>query len=158
MRSVRARHAAGHTVFHRQVGSRDFSVRSEINVTPLVDVCLVLLIIFMVVTPMLQQGVDVALPQTVLPERMPEGGKQLDVAIKQDGTVYVGAQYVPKDNLLPTLRDLYNQSPDKDVVIKADERLKYKDVREVMQLVNRAGFTGAGIETQKKDAGAGGEG
>jgi biopolymer transport protein ExbD len=141
--------AAGHTVFHHDVGSGDFAVRSEINVTPLVDVCLVLLIIFMVVTPMLQQGVDVALPETIKPDRMPEGGQQLDIAIKQDGTVYVGAQYVPKESLPAALRDIYNQTPEKDVVIKADKRLKYKDVREVMQLVNRAGFPGAGIETHK---------
>jgi biopolymer transport protein TolR len=138
--------------FGHKVGTGDFSVRSEINVTPLVDVCLVLLIIFMVVTPMLQQGVDVALPETKTPARMPEGGKQLDIAIKQDGSVYVGQQWVPKESLLGALRDIYNQSPDQDVVIKADQRLKYKDVREVMQLVNRAGFSGAGIETHKKEA------
>ena len=137
--------------FSHKVGSGDFNVRSEINVTPLVDVCLVLLIIFMVVTPMLQQGVDVTLPDTTLPERMPEGGKQLNIAIRQDGSVYVGQQWVPKESLLAALRDIYNQTPDKDVVIKADKRLKYKDVREVMQLVNRAGFAGAGIETHKKD-------
>ena len=137
--------------FSHKVGSGDFNVRSEINVTPLVDVCLVLLIIFMVVTPMLQQGVDVTLPDTTLPERMPEGGKQLNIAIRQDGSVYVGQQWVPKESLLAALRDIYNQTPDKDVVIKADKRLKYKEVREVMQLVNRAGFPGAGIETHKKD-------
>ena len=155
MGSLTNKHAAGHTVFHHDVGSADFDVRSEINVTPLVDVCLVLLIIFMVVTPMLQQGVDVALPETVLPERMPEGGKQLDVAIRFDGQVYLGQTYVPKESLPAALRDIYNQSPDKDVVIKADQRLKYKDVREVMQMVNRAGFTGAGIEVHKKDPGEG---
>jgi biopolymer transport protein ExbD len=149
--------AAGQTVFHHNVGSGDFAVRSEINVTPLVDVCLVLLIIFMVVTPMLMQGVDVALPETPTPERMPEGGKQLDIAIKQDGSVYVGQQWVPKESLLTALRDIYNQSPDKDVVIKADKRLLYKDVREVMQTVNRAGFTGAGIETHRKEGAPAGE-
>jgi biopolymer transport protein TolR len=136
-------------------GGRD-KLQSDINVTPLVDVCLVLLIIFMVVTPMLQQGVDVTLPDTTDPAKMPEGGKQLSIAIRQDGSVYVGQQWVPKESLLSALKDIYNQTPDKNVVIKADKRIQYKDVREVMQMVNRAGFPGAGIETHKKDAGAGG--
>jgi biopolymer transport protein ExbD len=139
--------------FTHNVGGGDFAVKSEINVTPLVDVCLVLLIIFMVVTPMLQQGVDVSLPDTINPPKMPEGGKQLNIAIKADGSVYVGQQWVPSESLLTALRDIYNQSPEKTVVIKADKRLKYKDVREVMQTVNRAGFSGAGIETHKKDSG-----
>ena len=139
--------------FEHKVGGGDFQVQSAINVTPLVDVCLVLLIIFMVVTPMLQQGVDVSLPDTINPPKMPEGGKQLNIAIKSDGSVYVGQQWVPNESLLTALRDIYNQSPEKTVVIKADKRLKYKDVREVMQTVNRAGFPGAGIETHKKDAG-----
>ena len=140
---------------HNVVGG-DFTVRSEINVTPLVDVCLVLLIIFMVVTPMLQQGGHVSLPETADPAKMPEGANQLDIAIRQDGSVWVGEQRVPKESLLSALRDIYNQSPDKDVVIKADKRLLYKDVREVMQIVNRAGFLGAGIETHKRDAAGGG--
>jgi len=143
--------------FEHNVGGGDFEVQSAINVTPLVDVCLVLLIIFMVVTPMLQAGVDVALPETPEPAKMPEGGKQLNIAIRQDGSVYVGQQWVPKESLLSALRDIYNQTPDKEVVIKADKRLLYKDVREVMQMVNRAGFPGAGIEAHKKDA-AGGAG
>src|SRR6186997_1800412 len=138
--------------FSHNVGGGDFNIRSEINVTPLVDVCLVLLIIFMVVTPMLQQGVDVTLPDTTDPAKMPEGGKQLSIAIRQDGSVYVGQQWVPKESLLSALKDIYNQTPDKNVVIKADKRIQYKDVREVMQMVNRAGFPGAGIETHKKDA------
>jgi biopolymer transport protein ExbD len=86
---------------------------------------------------------------------MPEGGKQLNIAIKSDGSVYVGQQWSPNESLLTALRDIYNQTPEKSVVIKADKRLKYKDVREVMQTVNRAGFAGAGIETHKKDSGTG---
>ncbi|HEV3455006.1 MAG TPA: biopolymer transporter ExbD, partial [Thermoanaerobaculia bacterium] len=93
-------------------------VRSQINVTPLVDVCLVLLIIFMVVTPMLQKGVDVALPETHQPEKMPENSKQLTVSIKQDGNVYVNQNWIPDNRLAASLKDVHDQTPDKSVVVK----------------------------------------
>ena len=128
-------------------------VRSDINVTPLVDVCLVLLIIFMVVTPMLQQGVDVTLPETVNPTKMPENSKQLTLAIKQDGAVFVSQNWVPKENLKATLAEVHTTTPDKEVVIKADRRLKYKDVRALMQLVNEVGFSRVGVITEKKKTG-----
>lgn len=133
------------------------TIKSEINVTPLVDVCLVLLIIFMVVTPILVDGVDVALPETQAPERMPERGEQLDVAIRSDSSVYLDGQWVPAESLLAALSDLHGQAPGRDVVIKADHRLSYDDVRDVMRLVNRAGWSGAGIETRRRevDGGAG---
>jgi biopolymer transport protein TolR len=128
-------------------------VRSQINVTPLVDVCLVLLIIFMVVTPMLQKGVDVALPETRKPEKMPENSKQLDVSVKQDGSVFVGQNWVPDDQLAGTLKTVHDQTPDKSVVLKGDRRLKYKKVRDVMKLINEAGFSRVGLVTEKVKTG-----
>lgn len=128
-------------------------VRSDINVTPLVDVCLVLLIIFMVVTPMLQKGVDVSLAATVNPTKMPENAKQLTMAIKQDGAVFVSQNWVPKENLEATLAQIHESTPDKEVMIKADRRLKYKDVRAVMQLINEAGFSRVGLVTEKRKTG-----
>jgi biopolymer transport protein ExbD len=128
-------------------------VKSDINVTPLVDVCLVLLIIFMVVTPMLQNGVDVALPETLKPDKIPENQKQLTVAMKQDGSVFIGQNWVPDQNLKAQLEDVHSSSPDKDVVIKADRRLKYKQVRKLMQMVNEAGFSRVGVVTVKEKSG-----
>ena len=135
---------------HNPIG--DPAVRGDINVTPLVDVCLVLLIIFMVVTPLLQKGVDVTLPETVNPAKMPENAKQITMAIKQDGSVFVNQNWVPKENLKATLAQVHDSTPDKDVMIKADRRLKYKDVRSLMQMVNEAGFSHVGVVTEKKKA------
>jgi len=128
-------------------------VKSDINVTPLVDVCLVLLIIFMVVTPMLQKGVDVQLPETAKPEKMPEGAKQLTVAIKIDGTVFVDKDWIPDERLARAFKDIHAQSPEKDIVIKADKRLKYKKIREVMRVINEAGFSGVGLVAEHKVSG-----
>jgi biopolymer transport protein TolR len=129
-------------------------VRSDINVTPLVDVCLVLLIIFMVVTPLLQKGVNVTLPSTTDPEKMPENEKQLEVSIKADGNVFIGQNWVTEDNLPSTLKEVYETNPERQVVVKGDKSLKYKEVRKVMRLINEAGFTRVGLITEKKETGA----
>lgn len=139
---------------HETRGKAYSEVRSDINVTPLVDVCLVLLIIFMVVTPMLQTGVDVAMPETDKPEKVPEGKDQITVAIKPDGTVFIGSKWVPKENLSDTFKEIYSQTPEKDVRIKGYKGLKYKDVREVMRIISEAGFSNAGLITTKKGKGA----
>ena len=81
-------------------GSPD-EVKGDINVTPLVDVCLVLLIIFMVVTPMLQQGVDVLLPNGPHAEKKPGTEDDLVISIKQDGTVFVADKWIPAGRCEP---------------------------------------------------------
>jgi biopolymer transport protein TolR len=129
------------------------SVQSDINVTPLVDVCLVLLIIFMVVTPLLQSGVPVLLPETLNPEKYPEGQHQVKVAIQEDGKIFIGQDWIPtKAELIKRMDDMLKTDPQKEVVVKADKRLKYRDVREVMKALNEAGFTKVGLITTKKGA------
>ena len=141
----------------KSFGSGENAVRSEINVTPLVDVCLVLLIIFMVVTPLLVDGRPLQLPETDNPDPMPEGAKNLELSIEPNGNVYVEDDWLPGDDQISArLTDIYNSTPDKEVVIKADRRLKYRDVRNVMRLVNEAGFTGVGLAAKKKDTEGGG--
>lgn len=130
-------------------------VKGDINVTPLVDVCLVLLIIFMVVTPMLQQGVSVTLPETTKPAKIPENQRQLTVSIRQDGGIFLKEKPILEDNLQAELAAVHEQSPDREVVVKGDRRLQYKDVRNVMRLINEAGFTRVGLVTEqvKRDQG-----
>jgi biopolymer transport protein ExbD len=130
-------------------------VRADINVTPLVDVCLVLLIIFMVVTPLLQKGVDVALPETSTPEKIPENERQLTVAVKMDGSIFIGQDWTPKEQFLAKMKQIRVDSPTKEIVIKGDKRLKYKDVREVMRMINDAGFPKVGLISTKRDTSGG---
>src|SRR5216117_1838577 len=88
------------------------SMTSDINVTPLVDVCLVLLIIFMVVTPMLQKGVPVNLPVTEEPEKTPDTDKQLQISVKSDGVVYLGSAVVRKEEVQAQLEKIHEKTPD----------------------------------------------
>jgi biopolymer transport protein TolR len=139
---------------HKQFGGSENAVKSDINVTPLVDVCLVLLIIFMVVVPMLATGIEVDLPETRNPEQMPEGDRQLNVSMKADGAVFINANWVPAENVKAVLAEIY-ASPggtEKNVVIKGDRSLKYRQVRSLMQTINEAGFTGVGLVSEKAGA------
>lgn len=131
-------------------GASEHEVKSDINVTPLVDVCLVLLIIFMVVTPLLTSGADVTPPKTANPESMPETPRDLKVAITQTGVVYIDYKPVAKADVLNTLKTIYQLNPEKKVVIKGDGRLKYREIRELLRLINQAGFPGAGMITEKE--------
>jgi len=132
-------------------GDAESDVAADINVTPLVDVCLVMLIIFMVVTPLLRAGADVNLPLTDRPPGMPEGPKQKTISMTVRSEVVIDGVWIPDQNLLSYFKDLYEKSPEKELVIKADKGLKYKEVRRIMQIVNQAGFDGAGLVTDKRE-------
>jgi biopolymer transport protein TolR len=134
-------------------GSPD-EVKGDINVTPLVDVCLVLLIIFMVVTPMLQAGVDVVLPQGPHAEKKPGQQGDLIVSIKADGTVFVGQNWIPDKDLPTYLRAEYQKDPARSVMLKADKRINFGKVRLVMRAANEAQFTRVAILTENQQAGS----
>ena len=133
-------------------GSPD-EVKGDINVTPLVDVCLVLLIIFMVVTPMLQSGVDVLLPKGPHAEKKPGEENDLIISVKNDGTVFVGKNWIPDKNLATYLRAEHDKDPSRAVLLKADRRINFGKVREVMRAANEAEFTSVGILTENEQAG-----
>jgi len=133
-------------------GSPD-ELKGDINVTPLVDVCLVLLIIFMVVTPMLQQGVDVLLPNGPHAEKKPGDKNDLTISIKMDGSIFVGDKWIPDKNLATFLRAEYQSDPSRTVMLKADKRINFGKVRLVMRAANEAEFTRVAVLTENKQAG-----
>jgi biopolymer transport protein TolR len=130
-------------------------LNSEINVTPLVDVCLVLLIIFMVVTPMLSKGIPVNLPVTDEPEKTNESDKQLMISVKADGSVYVGSSVVLKQQVQSALEEVHQRTPDRQVAVKGDRSVKYGDVVDVLKACRDVGFNDVGLIAQpKKSPGA----
>jgi biopolymer transport protein ExbD len=134
-------------------GSPD-EVKGDINVTPLVDVCLVLLIIFMVVTPMLQQGVDVLLPNGPHAEKKPGEKNDLIISIKMDGSIFVADKWIPDKNLATYLRAEYQSDPTRIVMLKADKRINFGKVRLVMRAANEAEFSRVAVLTENKQAGS----
>jgi biopolymer transport protein TolR len=126
------------------------ALNSDINVTPLVDVCLVLLIIFMVVTPMLQKGVPVNLPVTEDPEKTPDTEKQLQISVKADGSVYLGPNVVRKDQVETSLKEIYERTPDREIAVKGDRLVKYGDVLDVLKACREVGFNDVGLISQPK--------
>jgi len=138
------------------LGGDKGNIRSEINVTPLVDVCLVLLIIFMVVTPMLGTG-DIALPRTDQPSKKPEDQKQIVLNVKYGSPpiLGIGDQVYSRSDFERVLDEDYQRNSTRPVVIKADQRLAWKDVRDVMRAAKDAGFENVGLITDKKQKAAG---
>ncbi|MFZ2491963.1 MAG: biopolymer transporter ExbD, partial [Thermoanaerobaculia bacterium] len=123
---------------------------SDINVTPLVDVCLVLLIIFMVVTPMLQKGVPINLPVTEAPEKTPDTEKQLQISVKAEGIVYIGPTAVRHDQVEAQLKEIQQRTPDREIAVKGDRQVKYGAVLDVLKACRDVGFNDVGLIAQPK--------
>jgi biopolymer transport protein ExbD len=134
---------------------------ADINVTPMVDVMLVLLIIFMVITPMLSKGVSVDMAKVKNPIAMHDADKSdaVLVAITRDGKVYLGSTEILPEDLPPKVKDLLLNKLDKTVFVKADQRARYEKVVDVVDNLRAAGVDQLGLLTeqlQEKGKGAAG--
>jgi biopolymer transport protein ExbD len=134
------------------LGGAKGGVKSDINVTPLCDVMLVLLIIMMIVAPLLQQGVSVKLPQAGNTTDKPEVQDQTVVAIARDKSVYVNAKPVREGELTTRINELLESKKEKVVLIKADEEVEYGAVMATMDQLRQAGIEDIGLITDPKRA------
>jgi biopolymer transport protein TolR len=141
------------------LGGSKGGVKSDINVTPLVDVMLVLLIIMMLVAPMLQQGVSVKLPTAANTVDKPEVQGQTVVAIGRDKSMYLNAKPVQESEMATRVNELLENAKEKIVLIKADEEVEYGAVMAAMDQLRQAGIEDIGLITERKKGaeGAGGK-
>jgi biopolymer transport protein TolR len=139
-----------HAHQHGTESRRDNKVKADINVTPLVDVVLVLLIIFMVVTPMIASGVPVELPKTAHHARKPDDGKDIIIAVTANKAVYVSGRPVSAPAEVTRLvEEERRRHPEKTAFVKADSRTTYGSVREVMEAVHKAGLDDVMLGTEE---------
>src|SRR5579863_431886 len=131
-------------------------INSNINVTPMVDVMLVLLIIFMVITPMLQQKVQVDMAKVDNPVPMPDADKEdaIVVAVTRDGGVYLGQDHIATSELGAKVRDKLADTPGKTIFVRADARAQFRAVEDAIDAVRTAGVEDVGLLTQKREPGA----
>ena len=139
------------------VGGKKGGAMSDINVTPMADIMIVLLIIFMVITPMLQKGIDVKLPIASNTKERKDEQKTIIVAVKKDGTTYLnGIPQKNNDELTPQVKERLEEAPEgqKTVFLKADADLEYSEVMKVMDLLREAGVEEVALIADSKVSGS----
>ena len=132
------------------VGGAKGGLKADINVTPLVDVMLVLLIIVMLVAPMLQKGVDVRLPEAGNTSDKPETQNQTVLAVTADRRLYVNSVQVRPEELLTRVQDALEQTTEKIILIKADVDAPYGAIMDAMDELRKAGIEDIGLITERK--------
>lgn len=138
------------------VGDKKGGVIADINVTPMADIMIVLLIIFMVITPLLQKGVDVKLPVAGNTKERKDETKTITVAIKKDSVTYLGSKQVPLTELAPQIKEGLENLPEgqKIVFLKADSELPYSEVMKVMDVCREAGVEEIALIAERKVQGS----
>jgi biopolymer transport protein TolR len=132
-------------------------MQATINITPLVDVVLVLLIIFMVMAPQMRKGPEVNLPNTAKPRDQGDERGRILVSIDKAGALWIDDQPVAPEQLGERLRAAAGDEANPKIVIRSDARLHFGDVKRVMAAIDEAGFRGVGLIAKGADAKAGGE-
>ena len=125
----------------------------EINITPLVDVVLVLLIIFMVVTPALNEGAQIELPKVLMPDAKQKDLHPIEVTIAPDGTTVVEKQNIPLRDLKATLIRLHEKDPTRSLMLKSDEGMKWGKMRNAFGDLQNIGFKGVLLKVTAKKTG-----
>lgn len=120
--------------------SRAYRPMSDINVTPFVDVMLVLLVVFMITAPLLTAGVDINLPKSDAAPITDEDNKPLEISITDKGTLFIGETEVQRDRLINLLTAMTNNDSERRIFIRADSTLDYGRVMDILGALNRAGF------------------
>jgi biopolymer transport protein TolR len=133
------------------IGASKGALKADINVTPLVDVMLVLLIIMMLIAPMLQQGVAVTMPETVNRTDKPDTQDQTVIAIDAINHYYVNAIPVTKDDLVPRVQAALEDKKEKIVYLKGDKDAKYSAIMEAMDALRKAQIENIALITEKKN-------
>jgi biopolymer transport protein ExbD/biopolymer transport protein TolR len=132
-------------------------MNASINVTPLVDVVLVLLIIFMVMAPQMRKGPDVSLPKTEKPTQQGDERGRILVSIDQAGGLWINDNAVAPEHFGEALRAAVGAETDPKVVIRGDAKLNFRQVRETMQAIEQTGFRGVGLIAKGRNSGTRGE-
>ena len=120
---------------------------SEINVTPFVDVMLVLLIVFMVTAPLLTVGVPVDLPKVKTASALTDQKDPIEITVKFDGTLYLGESEVEVENLIPRLIAITDQNTDARIYVRGDRVVSYGRIMEIMSLINSIGYVKVALVT-----------
>lgn len=121
---------------------------SEINVTPFVDVMLVLLIVFMVSAPLLTAGVPVDLPDSKAAPLMDEDNKPLEITLREDGSIFVGETVLTEERIVPMLSAITESNPDRRIYIRGAETLPYGEVMRIIGAINAGGFKKVALITE----------
>ena len=137
------------------VGGAKGGLKADINVTPLVDVMLVLLIIMMIIAPLLQQGVVLTLPAAVNAQDKPDTQDQTVVAIDANSRLWVNSLEVPEVDVIPRLQSILEDKTDRTVYLKGDKDAPYSAIMKMMDALRKAGIEQVGLITERPTGGKG---
>src|SRR5262245_3231552 len=141
---------AGNTRSRGRRSTGSFRPMAEINVTPLVDVMLVLLIVFMVAAPLLTAGVPIDLPNSDAKPITDEENKPIEITLAKDGLIYIGETQVERAKLIPLLSAMTEGQTDRRIYIRGDQSLEYGGIMDLLGAVNGAGFTKVALISEAK--------